>query len=86
MTTLADLQKAIARVEVYERAPLHEALEHGVGWAAAERDAWRTAFEWHVSLIQRHGALAEEMNTHLADYIAIDREEEDGMRLIEKLR
>lgn len=48
--------------------------------------AWRAAFEWHVGLIKRHEERSEEL-AHLTDFIAIDREEEEGMALIrEKLQ
>ena len=47
--------------------------------------AWRAAFEWHVGLIQRNAGLSEEL-AHLTEWVAIDREEEEGMALIrEKL-
>lgn len=44
--------------------------------------AWKAAFEWHVGLIKRHAALSEEVGAHITDWIAIDREEEEGMALI----
>lgn len=84
--TLDALKRAIEKVERYKRAPLNEALHNAVGWCAAERDTWRTAFEWHVGLIKRHAGISEEL-AHLTEWVAIDREEEEGMALIrEKLQ
>jgi hypothetical protein len=60
---------------------------HSTELSSVELVAWRTAYEWHVQLIERHAALSEEINAHLTDWIAIDREEEEGKALIrEKLR
>jgi hypothetical protein len=55
MTTLDDLKRAIEKVERYKQAPLNEALHNAVGWCAAERDAWRTAFKWREALLDRAG-------------------------------
>lgn len=44
--SLDDLKLAIARVERYKNVPLMEQLSNAVALTAAERDAWRTAFEW----------------------------------------
>lgn len=50
-------------------------------------DAWRTAFKWHRRLIEGHAALSDTVGATLADWIAFDREEEEGLALIaEKLR
>jgi hypothetical protein len=49
--------------------------------------AWRAAFEWHVGLLKRHADLSDQLGAHLTDWIAIDREEEEGLALIrEKLQ
>jgi hypothetical protein len=44
--TLEKLRFAVARVEAYRAMPIIEAIKCGIGWAAAERDAWKAAFEW----------------------------------------
>jgi hypothetical protein len=87
MTTLEDLKQAISSVTAArKRYTEGESIQTNLWATVAERNAWRTAFEWHVSLIKRHAALSEEVGAHLTDWIAIDREEEEGMALIrEKL-
>lgn len=84
MTTLDDLKRAI------EAIPNPESTNPGAWYAVSLRsraEAWRLAFEWHVCLIKRHAALSEEVGAHLTDWIAIDREEEEGMALVrEKLK
>lgn len=79
MTTLADLKAAISRVEVYERAPLHEALEHAVGWTATEREAWKTAFAWLRDWNIRSGSPDADVNALLIEY-------NEAMAIIEKLK
>lgn len=51
-TMLTDLKHAIEKVERYKQAPLNEALHNAVGWCAAERDAWRAAFDWLRSMVE----------------------------------
>lgn len=82
--SLDDLKLAIARVERYKNVPLMEQLSNAVALTAAERDAWRTAFEWRESLLNR--SLQEELITE-ASVARWHDEREEGVRLIrEKLR
>lgn len=81
--TLDDLKMAIAKVDAYKSLPFDGRLNNAVGWASAERDAWRTAFSWHRDLIDRHGFLSQtEPCPGLAEWAAIDREEQEGLALI----
>lgn len=87
MTTLDDLKRAIDRVVEYRKEPLMVQLACSIGFTAAERDAWRSAFKWHAWLLERNSAILETVNAHITDHIALDREEEEGMALIrEKLK
>lgn len=82
MTTLDDLKRAIS----YATTDVDD-FDSDAARERARGEAWRTAFEWHVQLIERHAALSETVGAHLTDWIAIDREEEEGKALIrEKLR
>lgn len=82
--TLDALKKAIEAVA--PRPPKHSPSDYWINYHENMSEAWRTAFEWHLGLIKRHAALSEKVGAHLYDWIAIDREEEDGIALIrEKL-
>lgn len=78
MTTLDDLQKAIARVEEYRAMPLMDQLRCNAGFCAAEVHAWKTAFEWLNELSIRSGAPNADANKLLSEY-------DGGMLLIGKL-
>lgn len=79
--SLGDLKRAIAAVP-----PLSPSVKTYV-YQTARAEAWRVAFQWHVRLVERHAALSDRVDAHLTDWIAIDREEEEGIALVqEKLR
>jgi hypothetical protein len=96
MTTLGDLKRAIDEVP---DAPLLGVLMTKVNrddlnsFVALRNEyhkrlasAWRTAFEWRTNLSMRHAALLQSEG-HITSFIALDREEEEGMTLIrEKLK
>lgn len=75
VTTLDDLRAAIDRVVAYQKAPLSIQLANAIGFCAAERDAWRTAFYW----FNAHMARPDEGPEKDAGYFA---EFDEGMRLI----
>jgi hypothetical protein len=81
--TLDGLKRAIAE---YQKAKAAYASNCSLGWdiADARADAWLTAFEWHRQLISRHATLSETVGAHITDFIALDREEEEGMALIKE--
>lgn len=81
--TLDDLKRAI---DSFQTELNHPRGDEGHDLQLSRAKAWRAAFKWHVCLIKRHADLSEAIDTHLTDWIAIDREEEEGMALIrEKL-
>lgn len=77
---VADLKLAIASIPPQPKPHAH--LRDWVTFIDAREKAWRSAFMWHVGLIERHAALSDEVGAHITDFIAIDREEEEGMALI----
>lgn len=74
-----DLNRAIEKVERYKRAPLNEALHNAVGWCAAERDAWKTAFGWREGWHERGNTILPEAGNGYAEW---KQEGIDGMALI----
>jgi hypothetical protein len=78
--TLDDLKRAIE----HAAAAWDDKNVSDYGAAAARADAWRTAFEWRESLLNR--SLQEELITE-ASVARWHDEREEGVRLIrEKLR
>lgn len=87
-TSLADLKLAIERVPANPRFAVGDVeFDDLYRYEFQRAEAWRTAFEWHVRLIERHAALSDKVGAHITDWIAIDREEDEGKALLrEKLR
>lgn len=90
MTTLDDLKRAVAKVAQYKALPLLEQLSNGVGFAAAERDAWRTAFEWRHAIDKRDERVDANLRKHddgaAVEWLSVQSELDEGMALIrEKL-
>ncbi len=82
MTTLEDLRRAIELIPARTGPKDLRAWED---YFCRTSKAWRAAFEWYSGLIERHGKLSDE-SSHLTDWIAIDREEDEGMAIIERLK
>lgn len=77
LTTLDDLKRAIEKVQRYRQAPLDEALHNAVGWCAAERDAWKTAFFWFHHHMERPDEGKEKDAQYFAEY-------DEGFRLLKE--
>lgn len=78
--TLGELKARIAALQRCRDAPIEAQLAHAAGFCAAERDAWKAAFEWRVAFTERwreEDALVRERDRDT--WIA---EEQEGMRLI----
>lgn len=81
--SLAMLKASIEKVVQYRNAPLEVQLENGIGFCAAERDAWRDAYLWRVGFTERWRA--EDVLVRERDHDTWVAEEKYGTDLISEI-
>lgn len=81
---MSDLKRAIADIR-QEPSPELSGCDWCSAWTvhhSTRAAAWQVAFGWRLGLFRRYAVLNQAANPHLTDFIALDREHDEGMRLI----